>query len=468
MAQTDPSNAGPTKDAASLHGNNAETHLRVSHQAPVQVLLPHRAPTDFIPVRVWEVFYRQGGLLHSETLLPISAEAVHKNFPYPQAFVNAVGNQQKLLESRQEPGRKNQMEAGAHEESRRAAGSERPTRFHISIAGFSAGIPNPERTKNKDESDISIKLKCRWFGVTWQMFTRVEASIQPTYVVVGIFRVGQPHPHERVVFAHKPEQLFSELHWGCHHMNTAPRPRLPSLKTALDTCSAISSSSIRITGMDIKPRFPRLLDQLQKSDYWLWGFVIYRCTYDDNSAWARFLAILNERTRVALEEELAFCSSAGTENGDAVLGRLIGSLRWDVRDDRALFDGASKVTVCGKPVRYLDVGYEGQIFKYNNPRYRFAVHVDEEVLDSVVNWAPRPPDSDNQGVGSVVLIDSTSEVYTTPQNGSGKFSGDVDSAARGGEPPVEGCTSYEVGWMRVGVGGLVPGLYAALLESDFF
>lgn len=57
-----------------------------------------------------------------------------------------------------------------------------------------------------------------------------------------------------------------------------------------------------------------------------WGFVIYRCTYEDDAAWARFMEHLNTRVRLNLQED-------GAEE-------LFERIDWDVQDDRDVLDGA--------------------------------------------------------------------------------------------------------------------------------
>ena len=57
-----------------------------------------------------------------------------------------------------------------------------------------------------------------------------------------------------------------------------------------------------------------------------WGFVIYRCTYGDDAAWERFMAHLNTRTRLTLEEEY--------KEAD-----LFPRIDWSVQEDLSL-DGA--------------------------------------------------------------------------------------------------------------------------------
>jgi hypothetical protein len=42
----------------------------------------------------------------------------------------------------------------------------------------------------------------------------MEVTVQPIYVVVGIFARGHSHPLETVVFLTKPQQLFWRLWWA--------------------------------------------------------------------------------------------------------------------------------------------------------------------------------------------------------------------------------------------------------------
>lgn len=41
---------------------------------------------------------------------------------------------------------------------------------------------------------------------------------------------------------------------------------------------------------------------LEKNPGLKWGFVIYRCTYESDTDWARFMDLLNTRVRLNLEE----------------------------------------------------------------------------------------------------------------------------------------------------------------------
>ena len=67
--------------------------------------------------------------------------------------------------------------------------------------------------------------------------------------------------------------------------------------------------------------------ELQKYNQSTWGLVIYRCTYGDEAKWARFMTILNERSRAFLK------SNDNLED-------LMTSLDCSVQEDPSL-DGAS-------------------------------------------------------------------------------------------------------------------------------
>lgn len=62
-----------------------------------------------------------------------------------------------------------------------------------------------------------------------------------------------------------------------------------------------------------------------------WGFIIYRCTYADDTEWARFMQYLNTRTRLELEDQ-----------GD---GDLFERIDWQVQDDREKFDDVGPRTL---------------------------------------------------------------------------------------------------------------------------
>jgi hypothetical protein len=62
-----------------------------------------------------------------------------------------------------------------------------------------------------------------------------------------------------------------------------------------------------------------------------WGFVTYRCTYDDDEKWARFMEFLNTRVRLNLQDE----------GGESLFERI----DWAVQEDRESLNGAGPVAV---------------------------------------------------------------------------------------------------------------------------
>lgn len=61
------------------------------------------------------------------------------------------------------------------------------------------------------------------------------------------------------------------------------------------------------------------------------GFIVYRCTYESDSDWEKFMTYLTISVRTQLEEE--------------ELGDVADRLSWNVQQDPALLDGGSFETV---------------------------------------------------------------------------------------------------------------------------
>ena len=158
---------------------------------------------------------------------------------------------------------------------------------------------------------------------------------------------------------------------------------------------------------------------------------------------------------IPLEEEYAL---------DSQITRLLESLELTVREDRSLFNGASKAFVRNHFNNWT-VSEEAKAEqpsatffgnKNGSPRgvstrYTFPIHVDAASLHSVVHAAPQPPQYDMEGIGYVNVLDC--------------HWGDLDPEDEDeSEEPVEGCRLYDVGWIKVRVERLVPDIYKDLLE----
>ncbi|GKT64089.1 hypothetical protein ColTof4_04365 [Colletotrichum tofieldiae] len=112
-----------------------------------------------------------------------------------------------------------------------------------------------------------------------------------------------------------------------------------------------------------------------------WGFVIYRCTYDDDELWNRYLAQLK-----------SFCHDELVEERRAEL--LEQYLDWVVIEDRATLDNASRFEVRKHFNQWLS-GQNIPTFPakaYTNtspielPRFRYCLYVDKQCLNTVTQF----------------------------------------------------------------------------------
>ena len=133
-----------------------------------------------------------------------------------------------------------------------------------------------------------------------------------------------------------------------------------------------------------------------------WGFVIYRCTYGNDDAWASFMRHLNQRTK----------QHVLTDTYDSP--NLAGSLDWNVQEDQSL-DGASKDEVRRRFKQWVASSARAEFpsdldadktrfLPIENPRYNYCIHVDRASLNSVVKHASQPDQPDLKKRGWVNLI----------------------------------------------------------------
>lgn len=144
-----------------------------------------------------------------------------------------------------------------------------------------------------------------------------------------------------------------------------------------------------------------------------WGFVVYRCTYDDDKGWERFMEILNERTMEALQADEAWPGYGKS---------ILDCLDWSVQYNRATLDHATIDQVRNRSRTWLvsdmaqaEEGPLGPVdretvvpepFFKRPPRNRYCIHVDAVSLDSVVRQAPHPREPDLRGGSYVNLVDA--------------------------------------------------------------
>jgi hypothetical protein len=174
-----------------------------------------------------------------------------------------------------------------------------------------------------------------------------------------------------------------------------------------------------------------LLNSLAELKHDKWGFVIYRCTYQDDAAWDCFKQIVLERTQEEMQE------SDTPEVAD--------KLEWTFVEDRAALDGASRsqlrerfkqwaaqAIVTEQPRAKAEIEH---VPTFGIPRYNYFVQVDEEALQSVL----AAPKIDLFGEGFVNFVDAR----WTPM---GDQYSDNDHNEH---DPIDGCTEEDVGWMRI-------------------
>ncbi|KAI6814616.1 hypothetical protein KC340_g16011 [Hortaea werneckii] len=174
-----------------------------------------------------------------------------------------------------------------------------------------------------------------------------------------------------------------------------------------------------------------ILNTLEHLKHDKWGFVIYRCTYQDDKAWTRFKQIVFENTQNEMQR------SDAPEVAD--------KLEWTFVEDRAALDGASRSqlrerfkqwaaqAIIAEQPRAQAQAQEDSLFGI--PRYNYFIQIDEEALQSVLA-APR---NDPSGEGFVNFVDARwnplGDIY--PEDEDERYD------------PIDECTEENVGWMRI-------------------
>lgn len=168
---------------------------------------------------------------------------------------------------------------------------------------------------------------------------------------------------------------------------------------------------------------------LQTDGHRIWGFIIYRCTYDSDDEWNEFM----ERLRYRIRKTLTFYNAVD----------LMDSLGFTVIEDRKKLDDVEASVISehfktwAETAPLLEQGIaqsESQV--WGSQRYLYCIQVDAEVLESVVHWAEAPPAIDARSEGFVKIVSRYWEPYGA---------GDRDAP----QEPIEGCTEDDVGWMMI-------------------
>ncbi|THX30884.1 hypothetical protein D6D12_03245 [Aureobasidium pullulans] len=192
-----------------------------------------------------------------------------------------------------------------------------------------------------------------------------------------------------------------------------------------------------------------------------WGFVVYRCTYDDDEAWAQLMEHIKTRTIDSIKSD-------GIETG--MIDRLDLPFVADLRNgflktpnsrasdsDEDLLDSLLAMT----------------------PRYNFCIHVDARSLESIVRRDPPilaspamiTGDRSKEGYVNLIRADSgwSWDEYdpATFDRESEGYELDEDSLDEN-EVEVEGCKLHDVGWMKISPDGMMPTFYGYAIGSSYW
>ncbi|XWW97021.1 hypothetical protein V2A60_005001 [Cordyceps javanica] len=215
--------------------------------------------------------------------------------------------------------------------------------------------------------------------------------------------------------------------------NGTRRPRSPSQRTP--------ESSRHLNTADI------IEERMQNDGHRSWGFVIYRTTYASDQDWGRCLS----RIHAATQECFEFYN-----------GRDVLDLRKStVMDNVRIFDGMDSHAVRKHFRQWVadhlveEQGPQSQTTSHLSPRYRFAIQIDAEALESIVNQ----PDLTDLMLpadqrGWLKLIDA--EWY------AGRWSTDEAYEA------IEGTTEEDVGWMKQPWSDVHGDLYTGCYDRNFW
>ncbi|KAH7401429.1 hypothetical protein BKA66DRAFT_436568 [Pyrenochaeta sp. MPI-SDFR-AT-0127] len=180
-----------------------------------------------------------------------------------------------------------------------------------------------------------------------------------------------------------------------------------------------------------------------------WGWVIYRCTYDDDETWALFRAHVEARSRKSIAESDA--------------AEIANRLEWMWVEDAASLDRIS-TDVLRKRFRAWvadEVARQpGDYFPAILPRFRYFVKIDQEVLQSLAK--PDPFNPSRLNTAFVKFVDGNWEPDPPPVIAEEKEEEEKDFWPEETLAPIGGCTEKDVGWMRIAPHMINADFYEAL------
>jgi hypothetical protein len=177
----------------------------------------------------------------------------------------------------------------------------------------------------------------------------------------------------------------------------------------------------------------KIEQHMQSDRHRIWGFVIYRTTYQSDEGWERFLRQLDHEMKAALE-------SLDRYNSQDFMDKF----GLAVFDDRNEFDGASTHKIRSHFQRWCVQAYKTEqraglefVAIGRSQRYIYAVQVDEEAMLSVIAPWELSASLEHLEPGWVRLIDKRWYLGKTEHSSSDDYD------------PIEGVAERDVGWMKV-------------------
>ncbi|KAH8693417.1 hypothetical protein GQ44DRAFT_719628 [Phaeosphaeriaceae sp. PMI808] len=167
-----------------------------------------------------------------------------------------------------------------------------------------------------------------------------------------------------------------------------------------------------------------------------WGWVIYRCAYDDDQTWTRFRAHVESSSRESIAE------SDAPEIADL--------LEWTWVEDAASLNGVSTDALRKQFRAWAVDEVAHQPGDYEPPdisRFRYFIKVDEEALQSLAQ--PDPFNPSRLNTAFVKLVDGNWEPDPSPAIAEKKEEDEDDFSQEGALEPIDGCAEEDVGWMRI-------------------
>ncbi|KAK1836420.1 hypothetical protein QBC39DRAFT_367235 [Podospora conica] len=209
-----------------------------------------------------------------------------------------------------------------------------------------------------------------------------------------------------------------------------------------------------------------IIDVMRDTNHRKWGFLVYRVYYGDDAAWERFMDILRR----------------DTENSLLGFGKqyMVPFLDWTEMQDRAAFDGASKddirehfrTWIRDRSVERDGFGVEGTDILRLSARYKACLYVDKEAMESAAMteypMATKPTGVHYIVKGKVVLVGSQLQDEWIPPHPEATQEEldeiEEEEWAEEEYPPIDGDTSWDVGWMYVEL-RFVASAYEMLSEN---